>query len=83
MVICRSLKLLSIKIRIGKRPEYIPIHQIVTSCTNEFQAGSNYSYQMNMQYDFLFELLFLSIFIVNQIANATMAQPVTISRYIE
>jgi hypothetical protein len=40
-------------------------------------------YQMKMQYDFLLELLFLSIFIVNKIANTTMAQAVTISRYIE
>jgi len=40
-------------------------------------------YQMKMQYDFLLELLFLSIFIVNQIANTTMAQAVNISRYIE
>lgn len=40
-------------------------------------------YQMKMQYDFLFDLLFLSIFIMNQITNPTMTLPVTISRYIE
>lgn len=78
-----GLKLLEMRIRIEENARGYLNLSISHFKYKRIPSRINLFFQIKMQNDFLFEPLFLSIFIENQIANAAMAQAVTISRYIE